>query len=78
MQAPPFGVPTQPATATAPKKYDGQNGAPMYDIGHGGHYGASAGIAAQGQAPLPETFTGQWQNVSRLHSVDRVQMKNLG
>ena len=38
----------------------------MYDIGHGGHYGASAGIAAQGQAPLPETFTGQWQNVSKV------------
>ena len=61
----PYGVPTaQPAAA--PKRYDGKNGQPQYDSGHGGHYGASAHISAQGHAPPPETFTGHWQNVSML------------
>jgi len=65
MQAP-YGVPAPPSAAAAtPKRYDGKNGAPLYDSGHGGHYGASAGIAASGQAPPPETFTGHWQNVSQ-------------
>ena len=36
---------------------------PLYDTAHGGHYGASANIAAQGHQPPPETFTGQWANV---------------
>ena len=47
-----------------PKRYDGKNGEPTYDTGHGGHYGASAQIAANGHAPPPETFTGHWGNVS--------------
>jgi hypothetical protein len=55
--------PQQPAQAT-PKRYDGQNGAMLYDPKHGGHYGASATIASAGHAPPPETFTGHWQNVS--------------
>ncbi|KXT01459.1 hypothetical protein AC578_9524 [Pseudocercospora eumusae] len=57
--------PQQPAQQQQPKRYDGKNGAPLYDSGHGGHYGASAAIAAQGHAPPPETFTGHWQNVSQ-------------
>lgn len=67
MQAPPYGgmQPQQPPPVAAPKRYDGKNGTPMYDQNHGGHYGASAGIAASGHAPPPETFTGHWQNVSR-------------
>lgn len=67
-------IPPQPAAA-APKRYDGKNGAPLYDSNHGGHYGASAAIAAAGHPPPPETFTGHWQNVrivlspaSRLHT----------
>jgi hypothetical protein len=48
----------------APKKYDGQNGVPLYDASHGGHYGASAAIATAGHAPPPETFSGHWGNVS--------------
>lgn len=60
----PYGVGQGPPGAGgAPKRYDGKNGQPMYDTGHGGHYGASAQIAAQGQAPPPETFTGHWANV---------------
>lgn len=59
------GVPPQQPSQAAPKRYDGKNGAPLYDQTHGGHYGASAGIAAQGHAPPPETFTGHWQNVSQ-------------
>ncbi|KAM3417305.1 hypothetical protein BST61_g5557 [Cercospora zeina] len=59
------GVPPQQAPAAAPKRYDGKNGAPMYQPDHGGHYGASAAIAAAGHAPPPETFTGHWQNVSQ-------------
>ncbi|CZT21331.1 related to nuclear transcription factor Y subunit C-4 [Ramularia collo-cygni] len=66
MQAPPYGMqPQQPPPVAAPKRYDGKNGTPMYDQNHGGHYGASAGIAASGHAPPPETFTGHWQNVSQ-------------
>jgi len=49
----------------APKKYDGQH-SPLYDLKNGGHYGASAEIAAKGHAPPPETFTGHWANVSRV------------
>lgn len=56
--------PQQAPPAAAPKRYDGKNGTPLYDQNHGGHYGASAGIAASGHAPPPETFTGHWQNVS--------------
>lgn len=61
MQQPP------PQAPAAPKKYDGQNGMPLYDHTHGGHYGASAAIAAQGHAPPPETFSGHWGNVSSSH-----------
>lgn len=59
--------PQQQPPAAAPKRYDGKNGAPLYDASHGGHYGASAAIAAQGHPPPPETFTGHWQNVRRDH-----------
>ncbi|KAI9692022.1 MAG: hypothetical protein M1820_009597 [Bogoriella megaspora] len=48
-----------------PPRYDGQEGRPLYDHGTGGHYGASATIAASGNAPLPETFIGPWANVSQ-------------
>ncbi|KAK3673591.1 Transcriptional activator hap5 [Recurvomyces mirabilis] len=66
MQAYP-GLPAPPAAqpASAPRKYDGKNGMPNYDTAHGGHYGASSTIAAGGSAPPPETFTGQWANVSQ-------------
>ena len=64
MQAPAYPVQPPPQAPAAPKKYDGQNGMPLYDHTHGGHYGASAGIAAQGHAPPPETFSGHWGNVS--------------
>ncbi|PMD14881.1 histone-fold-containing protein [Hyaloscypha hepaticicola] len=41
---------------------------PQYDIGHGGHYGASATLAAQGYAPVAEFYTGAWANVNQgLH-----------
>lgn len=49
----------------APRRYDGQNGNPLYDSANGGHYGASANIAAQGHAPDPQLFTGAWQNVNQ-------------
>ncbi|KAK3116330.1 CCAAT- binding transcription factor component [Teratosphaeriaceae sp. CCFEE 6253] len=66
MQAPYGGMPAQgQAPAAAPRRYDGKNGMPQYDTSHGGHYGASANIAAQQHAPPPETFTGQWANVSQ-------------
>lgn len=65
-----YGVPQPPATA-APKRYDGKNGQPMYDSAHGGHYGASANIAAQGHAPPPETFTGHWANVSTSRATSK-------
>ncbi|KAK1074312.1 Transcriptional activator hap5 [Friedmanniomyces endolithicus] len=66
MQAPYGGIPSQgQAPAAAPRRYDGKNGMPLYDTAHGGHYGASANIAAQGHQPPPETFTGQWANVSQ-------------
>ncbi|KAK3901922.1 transcriptional activator HAP5 [Staphylotrichum tortipilum] len=35
---------------------------PVYDLSHGGHYGASAAISAQGFAPS-EGYTGTWANV---------------
>jgi histone H3/H4 len=49
----------------APRRYDGANGNPLYDSSNGGHYGASAAIAAQGHAPDPQLFTGSWQNVNQ-------------
>jgi nuclear transcription factor Y gamma len=71
MQAPqhPYGaMPNAQAQlggqAQAPKRYDGENGVPNYDPAHGGHYGASAAIAANGHAPPAETFQGHWGNVS--------------
>ncbi|CAD0101339.1 unnamed protein product [Aureobasidium mustum] len=51
-----------------PKRYDGRDGGPVYDPSHGGHYGASSYIASQGSAPPPETFTGQWSNVTKLET----------
>ncbi|KAF2773534.1 histone-fold-containing protein [Teratosphaeria nubilosa] len=68
MQAPYGNLPPQgqaPQAQQAPKRYDGKNGQPLYDAAQGGHYGASATIAAQGHAPPPETFTGHWANVSQ-------------
>ncbi|KAF2262098.1 histone-fold-containing protein [Lojkania enalia] len=52
-------------TTAAPRRYDGLNGNPLYDPSNGGHYGASASIAAQGHAPDPQLFTGSWQNVNQ-------------
>ncbi|KAJ4316114.1 CCAAT- binding transcription factor component [Neodidymelliopsis sp. IMI 364377] len=49
----------------APRRYDGQSGNPLYDPANGGHYGASAAIAAQGHAPDPQLFTQSWQNVNQ-------------
>ncbi|KAE8451833.1 hypothetical protein EG329_002673 [Mollisiaceae sp. DMI_Dod_QoI] len=41
---------------------------PGYDTSHGGHYGASAALAAQGFAPVAEFYTGAWANVNQgLH-----------
>ncbi|TVY23010.1 Transcriptional activator [Lachnellula hyalina] len=41
---------------------------PVYDTSHGGHYGASAALAAQGYAPVAEFYTGAWANVNQgLH-----------
>ena len=71
MQAPGYPAQPPPQAPAAPKKYDGQNGMPLYDHTHGGHYGASAGIAAQGHAPPPETFSGHWGNVSIVPSIPR-------
>ncbi|OAL02798.1 histone-fold-containing protein [Phaeosphaeriaceae sp. SRC1lsM3a] len=53
------------AAPAAPRRYDGQAGNPLYDPAQGGHYGASAAIAAQGHAPDPQLFTGSWQNVNQ-------------
>ncbi|GAB1731137.1 hypothetical protein NU195Hw_g8246t1 [Hortaea werneckii] len=65
MQAPYGTIPPAQPQAAAPKRYDGKNGNPLYDTGNGGHYGASAAIAAQGHMPPSETFTGHWANVSQ-------------
>ncbi|KAJ2895916.1 Transcriptional activator HAP5 [Zalerion maritima] len=41
--------------------------APVYDTSHGGHYGASSALSAQGFAPA-ELYTGPWANVHQgLH-----------
>ncbi|KAH8821588.1 histone-fold-containing protein [Xylogone sp. PMI_703] len=41
---------------------------PVYDTNHGGHYGASAALSAQGYAPVAEFYTGAWANVNQgLH-----------
>ncbi|WPH00699.1 histone-fold-containing protein [Acrodontium crateriforme] len=63
MQAPYNIAGQQPGSA--PKRYDGKNGQPLYDANTGGHYGASAAIAGAGHAPPAETFTGHWSNVSQ-------------
>jgi histone H3/H4 len=39
-----------------------QQGAPVYDLSKGGHYGASAALSQQGFAPS-ELYTGPWANV---------------
>jgi len=77
MQAPGYPVQPPPQAPAAPKKYDGQNGMPLYDHTHGGHYGASAGIAAQGHAPPPETFSGHWGNVSILFFILRIPFASI-
>ncbi|KAL4747645.1 hypothetical protein BDW72DRAFT_8910 [Aspergillus terricola var. indicus] len=38
---------------------------PVYDTRQGGHYGASAALAAQGFAPVAELYTGTWANVNQ-------------
>ncbi|KAL9623252.1 MAG: hypothetical protein Q9160_002358 [Pyrenula sp. 1 TL-2023] len=38
---------------------------PIYDIRNGGHYGASAALAAQGYAPVPDLYSGVWANVNQ-------------
>lgn len=63
MQTPYGTIPQGQPTAATPKRYDGKNGNPVYDATRGGHYGASANIAAQGHQPPAETFTGHWANV---------------
>ncbi|KAK5663910.1 hypothetical protein OQA88_121 [Cercophora sp. LCS_1] len=40
----------------------GQQSRPPYDTAHGGHYGASQALSAQGFAPS-ELYTGTWANV---------------
>ncbi|KAH7321876.1 histone-fold-containing protein [Rhexocercosporidium sp. MPI-PUGE-AT-0058] len=55
-----------------PSSSHGQQGqraqAPTYDTSHGGHYGASSALAAQGFAPVAEFYTGAWANVNQgLH-----------
>ncbi|KAH8724703.1 histone-fold-containing protein [Phaeosphaeriaceae sp. PMI808] len=62
---PGHGQPKMRAAPAAPRRYDGQAGNPLYDPQQGGHYGASATIAAQGHAPDPQLFTGSWQNVNQ-------------
>jgi len=43
----------QPQQA-APRKYDGQQGNPLYDPTNGGHYGASAAVRyIRASAPVP-------------------------
>ncbi|KAF2484512.1 histone-fold-containing protein [Neohortaea acidophila] len=62
----PYGVPAPPPGGIpAPKRYDGKDGVPLYDPTTQGHYGASAQIAASGNAPHAETFQGHFQNVSQ-------------
>ncbi|KAF1948724.1 histone-fold-containing protein [Byssothecium circinans] len=55
------GQPKMRQAPAAPRRYDGQNGNPMYDSANGGHYA----IAAQGHAPDQQLFTGAWQNVNQ-------------
>ncbi|KAF2095301.1 histone-fold-containing protein [Rhizodiscina lignyota] len=57
----------QPPQQGVPRRYDGQNGNPLYDPSQGGHYGESSDgrIAAKGFAPAPEVFSGQWANVNQ-------------
>lgn len=38
--------------AAAPRRYDGQNGNPLYDPGNGGHYGTSVLPRARSIAAL--------------------------
>nr|OQO21396.1 hypothetical protein B0A51_11709 [Rachicladosporium sp. CCFEE 5018] len=67
MQQPPpgsYAPPPQGAVSTM-RRYDGKDGMPLYDARQGGHYGASALIAAAHHAPQPESFQGHWQNVAQ-------------
>ncbi|GAB7342564.1 hypothetical protein MBLNU457_g0741t1 [Dothideomycetes sp. NU457] len=66
----PTGYPIPPQQPVAPqplqaRRYDGQDGSPLYDTATGGHYGASSSIAAAGAAPPAELFVGPYQNVSQ-------------
>jgi len=51
-----------------PSSHGQQRAQPIYDVSSGGHYGASAALAAQGFAPVQEFYTGAWANVNQgLH-----------
>ncbi|KAF2404196.1 histone-fold-containing protein [Trichodelitschia bisporula] len=60
-----------------PRKYDGQNGNPLYDPSLGGHYGACQKIALANAAPPPEVFTGTWANVSQGLSGQSQEILNV-
>ncbi|KAF2750290.1 nuclear transcription factor Y subunit C-3 [Sporormia fimetaria CBS 119925] len=51
--------------AGAPRRYDGEDGSPLYDPSSQGHYGAAAQLAASGHAPPPDMFVGPWQNCNQ-------------
>ncbi|KAG7118361.1 Transcriptional activator HAP5 like protein [Verticillium longisporum] len=48
--------------STSSRNQQGRPQQPVYDTSHGGHYGASATLSAQGFAPA-ELYTGPWANV---------------
>ncbi|KAL9107567.1 MAG: hypothetical protein Q9227_007567 [Pyrenula ochraceoflavens] len=52
----------QPAAGGAQQQSRQQ---PVYDVRAGGHYGASAALAAQGYAPVSDLYQGVWQNVNQ-------------
>ncbi|TVY83611.1 Transcriptional activator HAP5 [Lachnellula suecica] len=57
-----------PNNPPAASQQRGAQQSPVYDTSHGGHYGASAALAAQGYAPVAEFYTGAWANVNQgLH-----------
>jgi len=50
------------SSSSAPHAQQQGRQQPVYDTSHGGHYGASAALSAQGFAPS-ELYTGTWANV---------------
>lgn len=57
-----------PSNPPAASQQRGAQQSPVYDTSHGGHYGASATLAAQGFAPLADFYQGPWANVNQgLH-----------